>query len=154
MNFFRKPYSFRRYSEPQIIRGYHSIPYEDLTLPADVQTMENVVITTPDGSESVQRLKVFCDEEILVENTARKQKADRLWFQGKWFECRSSRLSENTPLRHYTATFVECLDQEAGPGGNGGDDAGNEDKTGDIVSEDGKNVDKTGDIVSKGGESV
>lgn len=115
MNFFRKPYTLRRYKEPKIIRGYHSIPYEEFTLPMDVQTMEDTVITTPDGSESVQRLKVFCDEEILVENTVRKQKADRLWFQGKWFECRSSRLSENTPLRHYTATFVECLDQEMGP---------------------------------------
>lgn len=115
MNFFRKPHTLRRYKDPKIVRGYTSIPYEELTLPVDVQTMENVVITTPDGSESVQRLKVFCDDEILVENAAIKQKADRLWFQGKWFECRSSRLSENTPLRHYTATFVECLDQEPGP---------------------------------------
>ena len=68
MNFFRKPYTLRRYKEPKIIRGYHSIPYEEFTLPMDVQTMEDTVITTPDGSESVQRLKVFCDEEILVEN--------------------------------------------------------------------------------------
>lgn len=120
MNFFMRPYTLRRYLESQIIRGYHSIPYKELTLLADIQTMEDVVITMEDGSESVQHLKVFCDEEILVENTAKKQKADRLWFQGKWFECRSSRLSENTPLRHYTATFVECLDHEAGPesGGN------------------------------------
>ena len=115
MNFFSKSYTLRRYQEPKIIRGYHSIPYEEFMLLMDVQTMENVVITTPDGSESVQRLKAFCDDKILVENTAEKQKADRLWFQGKWFECRSSRLSENTPLRHYTATFVECLDQEPGP---------------------------------------
>lgn len=154
MNFFRKPYTFRRYSEPQIIRGYHSIPYEDLTLPADVQTMENVVITTPDGSESVQRLKVFCDDEILVENTVRKQKADRLWFQGKWFECRSSRLSENTPLRHYTATFVECLDQESGPEESNGKHDGNVDKTDNIVGETGENVNKTGESVVESGESV
>lgn len=126
MNFFRRPYTFRRYKEPKIIRGYTSIPYEELTLPADVQTMEDRVITTGDGSESVQRLKVFCDHEILVENTAKKQKADRLWFQGKWFECRSSRLSENTPLRHYTATFVECPDQEPGPG----EDAKEDDREG------------------------
>lgn len=115
MNIFKKPYTLRRYQEPKIVRGYTSIPYEDLTLPMDVQTMEDVVITTEDGSESVQRLKVFCDFPILVENQSKQQKADRLWFQEKWFECRSSRLSENTPLRHYTATFVECLDQEEEP---------------------------------------
>lgn len=112
MKFFKKPYTLRRYSRPVYTGGYSSIPYEDLTLLVDVQTLENTVITTPDGSRSVQELKAFCDSEILVESEARQQKADRLYFQGKWFECRSCRLSENTPLRHYTATFVECLDQD------------------------------------------
>lgn len=112
MNFLKRPHTLRRYSEPVFVKGYSSIPYEDLTLPMDVQTLEDVVITTPDGSKSVQKLKVFCDSEILVESEAEQRKADRLWFQNKWFECKSCRLSENTPLRHYTATFIECLDQE------------------------------------------
>ena len=115
MKFFKKPHTIRRYSEPVIVDGYSSIPYTDLTLPMDVQTLEDVVITTPDGNRSVQRLKVFCDSIILVENIEKQQKADRLWFQDTWFECKSSRLSENTPLRHWTATFVECLDYEKGP---------------------------------------
>ena len=115
MNFLKRPYVLRRYSEPIIVKGYSSIPYNDLTLPMDVQTLEDQVITTPDGSRSVQRLKVFCDSMILVENEHNQQKADRIWFQDTWFECKSSRLSDNTPLRHWTATFVECLDQEAGP---------------------------------------
>lgn len=113
MKFFKRPHALRRYSEPVYVSGYSSIPYEDLMLPMDVQTLEDVVITTADGSKSVQKLKVFCDSEILVENEAKKQKADRLWFQNKWFECKSCRLSENTPLKHYTATFIECLDQDA-----------------------------------------
>ena len=112
MNFLKRPHTLRRYSEPVFVKGYSSIPYEDLTLPMDVQTLEDVVITTPDGSKSVQKLKVFCDSEIFVESEAKQQKADRLWFQNKWFECKSCKLSENTPLRHYTATFIECLDQE------------------------------------------
>ena len=117
MNFFKSPCLLRRYDRPTNVRGYMSIPYTDLSLPMDVQTMENVAKTTPDGTESVQRLKVFCDQEILAESEHRQQKADRLWFQGKWFDCQSSRLSENTPLRHWTAVFVECLDQEAAPDG-------------------------------------
>lgn len=115
MNLLKKPRTIRRYSGPVYERGYSSIPYEDLTLPMDVQTMEDATVTTPDGTQSVQRLKVFCDREILVENAERQQKADRLWFQGKWFDCQSSRLSDNTPLRHYTATFIQCLNQEPGP---------------------------------------
>lgn len=115
MNFLKRSYKIRRYSQPVYIKGYSSIPYEDLTFPMDIQTLEDIVKTTADGSKSVQQLKIFCDFEILLENQAKQQKADRLWFQGKWFECQSCRLSENTPLRHYTATFVECLDAEAGP---------------------------------------
>lgn len=115
MNFLKRPYVLRRYSEPKIIKGYSSIPYKDLTLPMDVQTLEDTVMTTSDGTKSIQRLKVFCDSIILVENESKQQKADRLWFQETWFECKSSRLSDNTPLRHWTATFVECLDQEEGP---------------------------------------
>ncbi len=78
----------------------------------DIQTLENKVDTTQDGRDAIQRLKVFCDLEIFAENQAKQQKADRIFFQGKWFECQTSRLSENTPLRHYTATFVQCLDDE------------------------------------------
>lgn len=92
-----------------------SIPYEDLTLPMDIQTLEDTIKTEEDGRKSIQKLKVFCDYEILAEDEHKKQKADRVWFQGKWFECLSSRLSENTPLRHWTATFVQCLDAEDGP---------------------------------------
>lgn len=128
MNFLKKPHTLRRYSEPVFVKGYSSIPYEDLTLPMDVQTLEDVVITTPDGSKSVQKLKVFCDSEIFVESEAKQQKADRLWFQNKWFECKSCRLSENTPLRHYTATFIECLDQE--PLNNAEESGGTENEPG------------------------
>ena len=70
MNFLKKPHTLRRYSEPVFVKGYSSIPYEDLTLPMDVQTLEDVVVTTPDGSKSVQKLKVFCDSEIFVESEA------------------------------------------------------------------------------------
>jgi len=130
MNFLKRPYLLRRYSEPKIVRGYSSIPYDDLTFPMDIQTLEDEVITTPEGSRSVQRLKVFCDSIILVENQEKQQKADRVWFQGKWFECKSSRLSENTPLRHWTATFVECLDAEPGPKSDGGESEDSKDESG------------------------
>ena len=115
MQFFKKPRTVRRYSEPKNVKGYISIPYEEITLPMDIQTLENVDITTQDGTTSVQKLKAFCDEPILTENANLQQKADRVWFQGKWFDCLSCRLSENTPLKHYTATFIECLNQEKPP---------------------------------------
>lgn len=117
MDFFKKPYKIRRYSAPVYVKGYASIPYKDFMFLMDVQTTEDVVKTAQDGSQAVQKLKVFCDSEIFVESEVQQQKADRLFFHGKWFECRSCRLSENTPLRHYTATFVECPDQDSPPNG-------------------------------------
>lgn len=115
INFFKRQKTIKRFLQPINIKGYISTPWEEKKMPMDVQTMEDKVVTTKDGSKSVQRLKVFCDDELLVDNVERKQKADRLWFQNKWFACISCRLSENTPLRHYTATFVELLDNEEGP---------------------------------------
>lgn len=115
MNFFKRKYTVRRYLAQKLHKGYISMPYEDLRLPMDIQTLEDKIITTEDGSRSLQTLKTFCDYPIIVTDTERQQKADRIWFQEKWFECTSSRLSENTSLRHYTATFTECLDQEGGP---------------------------------------
>lgn len=129
MNFFKKPHTLRRYSSPIYERGYSTIPYEDIVLPMDVQTMEEVSVTTPDGTKSVQQLKVFCDYKILVEDDNTKQKADRLWFQGKWFDCVSSRLSENTPLQHYTATFIQCPKQDSEPGSR--DEEKGDDETAD-----------------------
>ncbi len=115
MIFFKRPHLLRRYLEPTFVRGYSTIPYTDIIFLMDVQTLEDEVITTSDGSKSVQRLKVFCDDIILVESEAKRQKADRLWFQDTWFECKSSRYSGNTSLKHWTAIFVECLDQEPPP---------------------------------------
>ncbi len=115
MRFLKRKHLIRRYSPQTYTDGYASVPYEDSIFLMDVQTMEDIVETTPDGTVSRQRVKTFCDSPILVEDQEKERKADRLWFQEKWFECRSSRLSENTPLRHYTSTFVQCLDQDPPP---------------------------------------
>ncbi len=118
MNFFRRMHQFRRYGPPVWEDGYDEIPYTDFTTMADVQTTGKESKTSEDGTESLQRLKVFCDIELLTEDQETQQKADRLLFQGKWFDCTSSRLSENTPLRHWTATFVQCERQDPAPGGD------------------------------------
>lgn len=113
MVFFKKPYKIRRFEPPIFIKGYAHTPFNDLTIKADVQTMDDTARTTPDGGTSVQRIKIFCDNEILIDDPSTQQKADRLFFNKKWFECVSCKLSENTFLKHFVATFVECLDQEA-----------------------------------------
>lgn len=120
MVLFPRKHLIRRFSRPQIVNGYTSTPYEEKVITADVQTLQNDSAMGPDGAEAVQKLQMFSNEEIFVENNELQQKADRLWFQNKWFEAKSSVLSENTPLRHWTSTFTECLDQDDSPEGGAG----------------------------------
>ena len=115
MIFFKQEYVLRRFQESKVVKGYISTTYEEKTVPMDIQTTENVDITESDGTRSVQKLKAFCDMEIRVADVKKQHTADWVWFQGKWFECQSCRLSENTFLKHYLATFIECLDQKEGP---------------------------------------
>lgn len=117
MKFFKKKRIIRRFTGVQSHDGYISTPYIEMTLPMDVQTNDKSTNHGSDGGESVQRLKVFCDYELYTDDSSRNQKGDQLWFQGKWFYCKSSRLSENTPLRHWTCTFIQCLKQDAPPVG-------------------------------------
>ena len=126
MRFFKRKHLIRRYGDPEWVDGYSTVSYTDIYLMCDVQTTEDKAEVTDSGTEFVQALKVFCDEELMTEDTVRykgsdgnwqekDRKADRLWCQDKWFDCTSCRLSENTPLRHWTATFTECKDQEDPP---------------------------------------
>ena len=108
MNIFKHPYTLRRFGEQVFVNGYAEYQYTDMTILADIQTTDYSMTTEADGIHETQRIKVFCDTEIRTENHETGRKADRVFFQGKWFECKSSRLSENTPLRHWTATFTEC----------------------------------------------
>lgn len=117
MNFFKRKHIIRRYGKPVFERGYMSSPFNDKVVMADVQTVKNESVTETHGSKSVQELKVFCDEELFTTREEENLKADRIWFQGKWFECRASRLSDNTLLAHWTCTFIECPTQEAAPKG-------------------------------------
>ena len=117
MSIFKKSYTLRRYTEQQIIRGMISAPYTDMNVRLDIQTLEDAQVTTQDGTVSVQQIKSFGKEQVKTEDVTNQVKADRLYFQGKWFECKSSRLSENTPLKHWTATFIELLDGDFAPGG-------------------------------------
>lgn len=121
MRFFKRPRTVRRYSSYEYDGGYMRAPYEDITLMMDVQTMENKSATAEDGARAGQMLKTFCDSPVVAGDGHGGARGDRLWFDGKWFECTSSRLSENTPLRHWTSTFAECPVQEDPPGaGSGG----------------------------------
>lgn len=103
----------RVFGAPTNINGYESTSYRDIRVKLDVQTVYDSANTQPFGDRSIQRIKAFGDYQFRPASEGIK--ADWLWFQGRWFECVASRWSGNTWIRHWTAEFIECVDQEAPP---------------------------------------
>lgn len=113
---WKKKRLIRRCTGTAEVDGYNVPAFEDLYMLADVQTMDNSVSTGLNGDIGLQKIKVFTDCEMKVASEDGTL-GDRIWFQEKWFECRSSRLSENTFLKHWTSTFVECTNAGDPPEG-------------------------------------
>jgi hypothetical protein len=115
LRLWKKKRLIRRYSEPKAMNGY-MVPasHVDMYIMADVQTTDKSVSTGSDGDISLQKIKVFTETELKVADQ-NGNPGDRIWFQEKWFECRSSKLSENTFLKHWTSTFVECTNADDPP---------------------------------------
>ena len=117
LGLWRKKHIIRRFNGCIEVRDGYAIPesYNDMIMLMDVQTTKKGHITDENGDYTLQRLKSFSDDEVMTASEAEKRRADCLWFQGKWFECLSSILSENTVLRHYTSEWIQCLNQEEPP---------------------------------------
>lgn len=116
LGLWRKPRIVRRYEASEAKGGY-AMPggATDIVIKMDVQTLKKSHTTSDDGDYTLQRVKAFSDDQVFTADQLTQKRADCLWFQGKWFECVSCILSENTVLKHYTSEFVQCLTQEEPP---------------------------------------
>lgn len=115
LGIWKKKRIVRRFDASKMINGHQTSGFTDSVAVIDVQTTSSTGKTDTDGDEHVQRLKAFGDYQMRVADIDNGVKADLLWFQGRWFECIASRLSENTFLKHWTSEFVECLNQPEKP---------------------------------------
>ena len=57
------------------------------------------------GSRDEEMLKTFGDFPVRTSKQEDCVRSDQLLYDGRWFECMSSRLSRNTILKHWTSTF-------------------------------------------------
>lgn len=109
---FYKQYVCRRFEASVYVKGHSTSTYEEKPLQADIQTLENHSSTSQSGAESKQRIKIFSQKKLKIADKNNGVRADWIWFQGKWFEVVSCRLSENTMLKHYTSQAEEVLNAE------------------------------------------
>lgn len=105
MPFFASNYTLRRYGEDKIVNGYPTAGYEDMTVSLDVQTLSDDEVIEAGGSRDKMMLKSFGDFPIRTSKQEDGVRADQLLYEGRWFECMSSRLSRNTIIKHWTSTF-------------------------------------------------
>ena len=103
MPFFGSSYTLRRYGE--IIDGYPTAGYEDIQVILDVQTLSDDEVIEAGGSRDEEMLKTFGDFPVRTSKQEECVRSDQLLYDGRWFECMSSRLSRNTILKHWTSTF-------------------------------------------------
>lgn len=105
MPFFASNYTLRRYTEDKIVNGYPTAGYEDMTVSLDVQTLSDDEVIEAGGSRDKMMLKSFGDFPIRTSKQEEGVRSDQLLYEGRWFECMSSRLSRNTIIKHWTSTF-------------------------------------------------
>lgn len=105
MPFFAEDHTLRRYGEDTIVNGYPTAGYQDITVSLDVQTMSDDEVIESGGSRDKMMLKTFGNFPVRTSNQEDGIRSDQLLYEGRWFECMSSRQSKNTILKHWTSTF-------------------------------------------------
>lgn len=105
MPFFAEDYTLRRYEKDAVVNGYPTAGCQDITISLDVQVMSDEEVIEAGGSRDKMMLKTFGNFPVRTSNQEEGIRSDQLLYEGRWFECMSSRLSKNTILKHWTSTF-------------------------------------------------
>lgn len=87
------------------MNGYPVASFEDVAVTLDVQMMSDKAIIEAGGSRGDMMLKSFGTFPIRISNQNECVRSDQLLYNGRWYECITSRLSQNTILKHWTSTF-------------------------------------------------
>lgn len=115
MKLWRIGYTMRRYNKQKNRKGYTTRGYTDTTVQLNVQTITDTQTSvTAEGKRKSARIKSYGSFPFRVNDVKNGIQADRLFFNGNWYECESSVFWEHTPLSHYRSQFVlvsEAVDQ-------------------------------------------
>ena len=102
MNIWKLKYTLRRYNPQKRKRGYTTRSHTDMMVRLNVQPIS----AQTEGKRVPKRIKAFGTFPIRTEDVKAGIQADRLFYQGAWYQCESSLYWEHTPLAHYETEFT------------------------------------------------
>lgn len=104
---FKKPYVVRKHGAQTVIRGYAQAGYADSIAWLNVQPQApNDYQANPEGEKTVKHLKSWGADKLASANDSDGVPGDMLYYNGLWYECKSSVMWNHTMLRHYQSDFV------------------------------------------------
>ena len=113
---FKRPHAVRRYGQQSISGGHASAPYSDSVELMNVQPLSSDDLQAlPEGDRAVKRVKSFGKARLSAADDSAGTPGDRLFYDGKWYECVSSVGWLHTPLSHWRSEFVLLPHGDQGP---------------------------------------
>jgi hypothetical protein len=110
---FRRPYTIRRHGEQKVVSGYAVSGDSDFTAKLNVQPLSaKELLALPEGERTVARVKTFGSDALISADEHSQTPGDLLYYDGRWYECKSCVHWLHTPLAHYEAVFVILADQK------------------------------------------
>lgn len=106
MKLWKKRYTLRRYEQQRIVSGYAANSYKELDVYLNIQPVTENQNTLPEGRRKSKVIKSFGAFPIKTADQFNGIPADRVLFEGLWYECTSVSKWEHTPLAHYEAEFT------------------------------------------------
>lgn len=116
--FFKHQYVARRL-EPDTNCGGYSAPggHEDFLVTLNVQPLSSDELQAlPEGERTVKRIKSIGETKFKPADEETGTEGDRLYYDGKWYECKSCQTWDHTLLAHTEAEFVEMAPGSEGIG--------------------------------------
>ena len=106
LNMWKKYYTLRRFGEQRFVDGYAVRDYSDSKVYLDIQPQKNDTVVTPDGKRRTSGITAYGEFPITIEDVSAGTPGDWLYYEGWWYECKSSMMYEHSLVSHYTSTFV------------------------------------------------
>lgn len=116
MNIWKKQYTMRSYTRQKAKRGYVSKSYSDRIVSLDIQPLSASPTTVgAEGSRTPEKIVAYGESIIRTADAKSGTLADRVFYNGEWYECESSEFYGNTPLAHFVSNFVKVPESAPDP---------------------------------------